>query len=429
MTLRSNAADRPNHLSSTVLASMQQKSARHRLAWIRLGSCLGGIGVLSSTIAQAQTVAPTPVAIPNGATVEQALSNDAPSVMPGTASTRAADLQPETISSMESAEPTPPETALQVPEATVESAPRTATEGNTEYTPPAEIVVTERSPQPASSPKAQPNPANNSKKGTATATNPGQKVQPPSQKVTPQQQTAPNQPLAVVVPEVVPQAAAPEPAVRLGPISFSSAGISVAPSAIQPYLNPNLRRTPMAGLETLRMMFPVAIPAPITSLFGWRIHPISGSQRMHTGTDIGAPSGTPVLATLAGRVILADSLGGYGITVALEHDNGMRQTLYAHLSELFVRPGDVVQQGTVIGRVGSTGASTGPHLHFEMRQMLPDGTWVAQDAGKSLELAMNTLVQSLQIAQQPQQQARLQSPRSANSNQYSTSYPTLKTVR
>ncbi len=196
---------------------------------------------------------------------------------------------------------------------------------------------------------------------------------------------------------------APVAAVRLGPISFSSAGISVAPSAIAPYFNPNQIKYPsLPGLEQLRLMFPVAIPAPITSLFGWRIHPLTGAQRMHTGTDIGAPMGAPVLAALAGRVILADMMGGYGLAVAVEHENGTRQTLYGHLSELFVRPGDIVQQGTVIGRVGSTGASTGPHLHFELRQMLPDGTWVAQDAGNPLEQSMANLVQSLQVAQQPQ---------------------------
>jgi murein DD-endopeptidase MepM/ murein hydrolase activator NlpD len=111
-----------------------------------------------------------------------------------------------------------------------------------------------------------------------------------------------------------------------------------------------------------------------------------------------------VMATMGGRVILADNMGGYGIAVAIEHDNGIRQTLYGHMSEIFVRPGDLIQQGTVIGRVGSTGASTGPHLHFELRQMLPDGTWVAQDASHLLENSMAQLVQSLQIAQQPQPQ-------------------------
>lgn len=201
-------------------------------------------------------------------------------------------------------------------------------------------------------------------------------------------------------------AAAPEPEavaeapIRLGPINVSSAGISFsAPSSVKPYFPSKLLNlASLANLPKLQMVFPVAIPAPITSLFGWRIHPISGASRMHTGTDIGAPMGTPVMSVMAGRVILADSMGGYGLTVAIEHDNGVRQTLYAHLSELFVKPGDVVNQGAVIGRVGSTGASTGPHLHFELRQMTSDGTWVAQDSGSYLEGSLAKLTQSLQVA-------------------------------
>jgi murein DD-endopeptidase MepM/ murein hydrolase activator NlpD len=190
--------------------------------------------------------------------------------------------------------------------------------------------------------------------------------------------------------------------VQVGPINLSSAGISLNATAVKPYFNPQLRLPAIPMPEQVQMIFPLAIPAPITSLFGWRIHPITGTQRLHTGTDLGAPMGTPVMAAMAGRVILADDMGGYGISVAIEHDQGMRQTLYAHMSEVFVRPGDIVQQGTVIGRVGSTGASTGPHLHFELRQMLPDGTWVAQDASQNLQIAMSQLVQSLQLAQRPQ---------------------------
>jgi murein DD-endopeptidase MepM/ murein hydrolase activator NlpD len=149
-------------------------------------------------------------------------------------------------------------------------------------------------------------------------------------------------------------------------------------------------------------MFPLAIPSPITSLFGWRIHPIFGDQRMHTGTDIAAPLGTPVIAALTGKVLLADFLGGYGIAIALEHGQGSQQTLYAHLSELFVKPGQVVEKGTVIGRVGTTGNSTGPHLHFELRQQLPDGSWIAQDAGLQIEVALKDLNQSLKVAKLPQ---------------------------
>jgi murein DD-endopeptidase MepM/ murein hydrolase activator NlpD len=205
--------------------------------------------------------------------------------------------------------------------------------------------------------------------------------------------------------------------VQVGALNLSSAGVQWQPEAAvdsapstasvtmpsAAYFDPKLLQAMVAQspLAKLRMVFPVAIPSPITSLFGWRIHPISGSQRMHTGTDIGAPMGAPVMAALAGKVMLAGDMGGYGLAVAIEHENGTRQTLYGHMSALFVRPGDVVQQGTVIGQVGSTGASTGAHLHFELRQMLPDGSWVAMDAGKPLELAMGELLRSLQIAQQP----------------------------
>jgi murein DD-endopeptidase MepM/ murein hydrolase activator NlpD len=203
-------------------------------------------------------------------------------------------------------------------------------------------------------------------------------------------------------PEAAPTYAEPvaQAPIRLGPINISSAGISLSvPSNVKPYFPGKLLSLAnLANLPKLQMVFPVAIPAPITSLFGWRIHPITGASRMHTGTDIGAPMGTPVMAALSGRVILADMMGGYGLAVAIEHDNGARQTLYGHMSELFVKPGDVVNQGTVIGRVGSTGASTGPHLHFELRQMTTDGTWVAQDAGSQLELSLTNLTQSLQVA-------------------------------
>lgn len=193
------------------------------------------------------------------------------------------------------------------------------------------------------------------------------------------------------------------PAVQWGPVSVGRSGVQFsAPAALKPYFSSNLKFAKMPNFNDLKMMFPLAIPSPITSLFGWRTHPITGEQRIHTGTDIGAPMGTPVLAAMSGRILLADFLGGYGMTVAIEHGQGSQQTLYAHLSELFVKPGELVQQGAVIGRVGSTGNSTGPHLHFELRQQLPDGSWVAQDAGKALEVAMVGLVDSLQVAKKPQ---------------------------
>jgi murein DD-endopeptidase MepM/ murein hydrolase activator NlpD len=149
------------------------------------------------------------------------------------------------------------------------------------------------------------------------------------------------------------------------------------------------------------LIFPLSIPAPITSIFGWRSHPITGDRRFHSGTDIGAATGTPVIAAYTGQVEVADNVGGYGLTVILNHNNAL-QTLYGHMSQLYVQPGQWVQQGTLIGLVGSTGNSTGPHLHFEVRQLTQEG-WVATDPGMNLQYAMTQLMQSLQTAQVPRE--------------------------
>jgi murein DD-endopeptidase MepM/ murein hydrolase activator NlpD len=153
-----------------------------------------------------------------------------------------------------------------------------------------------------------------------------------------------------------------------------------------------------SGKGEINLLFPLSIPAAITSAFGWRIHPITGDQRFHAGTDLGAPSGTPVLAADAGQVSVAVVMGGYGLTVILSHKQDTVQTLYAHLSEILVQPGDRVKQGAVIGRVGSTGNSTGPHLHFEMQKFTPEG-WIAVDPGIQLETAVAQLIKYLQTAQ------------------------------
>jgi murein DD-endopeptidase MepM/ murein hydrolase activator NlpD len=146
------------------------------------------------------------------------------------------------------------------------------------------------------------------------------------------------------------------------------------------------------------LLFPLSIPAAITSAFGWRVHPVMGGARFHAGTDIGAPQGTPVLAALDGKVEIADFVGGYGLTVVLQHSKGTEQTLYAHLSEIFVQPGDTLKQGEVIGQVGSTGLSTGPHLHFEFRKLTQEG-WTLIDPGPSLEYALLHFGTSPQVAQ------------------------------
>ncbi|MGF1515884.1 MAG: M23 family metallopeptidase [Elainellaceae cyanobacterium] len=123
---------------------------------------------------------------------------------------------------------------------------------------------------------------------------------------------------------------------------------------------------------------PLMAAAPITSRYGWRIHPIFGDRRFHAGVDFGAPLGTPVHASLSGYVETSDYLSGYGFTVVLEDSSGRERHLYAHLADLGVRPGQWVNQGQVIGWVGSTGNSTGPHLHFEVHRLAESG-WATID--------------------------------------------------
>ncbi len=114
------------------------------------------------------------------------------------------------------------------------------------------------------------------------------------------------------------------------------------------------------------MMWPTDV-TEITSPYGWRTHPIFGTSRYHSGIDIGADYGDSVRAADGGVVIYADWMGGYGKAVIIDHGNGI-STLYGHNSELLVVEGQRVRKGEVISRVGSTGYSTGPHLHFEVRE-------------------------------------------------------------
>jgi murein DD-endopeptidase MepM/ murein hydrolase activator NlpD len=108
------------------------------------------------------------------------------------------------------------------------------------------------------------------------------------------------------------------------------------------------------------------VNGPITSGFGYRVHPIFHVRKLHTGVDFDVDAGVPVKAAAAGTVVFAGWRGGYGKCVVIDHGGGLA-TLYAHQSTILVSVGQVVKRGEVIGKVGSTGYSTGPHLHFEVR--------------------------------------------------------------
>jgi murein DD-endopeptidase MepM/ murein hydrolase activator NlpD len=113
--------------------------------------------------------------------------------------------------------------------------------------------------------------------------------------------------------------------------------------------------------------FRMPVQGRMTSPFGYRIHPILRYRRMHTGVDFGAPYGAPIVASANGQVASAGWDGGYGKAVRIDHGAGLT-TLYGHMSRVAVAPGQAVAAGQVIGYIGSTGLSTGPHLHYELHR-------------------------------------------------------------
>lgn len=135
-------------------------------------------------------------------------------------------------------------------------------------------------------------------------------------------------------------------------------------SALQPRIASVMRLRGLA--EQLPLAKPMAGEADFSSNFGYRVDPFTRAPAMHTGVDFRAESGSPIRATAPGKVIAAEYSGGYGNMVEIEHVNGIT-TRYAHMSAILASVGQTVTTGTVIGRVGSTGRSTGPHLHYETR--------------------------------------------------------------
>jgi murein DD-endopeptidase MepM/ murein hydrolase activator NlpD len=135
------------------------------------------------------------------------------------------------------------------------------------------------------------------------------------------------------------------------------------------------RPNPVAsfGVAPFRPSGSVSIPSRVpvenfhmSSEFGMRVHPVLGGRRMHKGVDLPSPVGTPVHATADGTVSRADWFSSYGLYVSIEH-GGNIETRYGHMSRLNVAAGQHVHKGDVIGYVGTTGRSTGPHLHYEVR--------------------------------------------------------------
>ena len=146
-------------------------------------------------------------------------------------------------------------------------------------------------------------------------------------------------------------------------------------------LSPAGGRQPTGSLQ-----WPLTITGTITSRFGYRSDPITGGTSYHSGTDIAAPEGSPILAATSGTVTIANALdswgGGYGYYVRIDHGNGL-ETLYAHCSAICVTAGQQVEAGQVIGYVGQTGRATGNHLHFEVYQNGQRGDAMAYFAAES----------------------------------------------
>ncbi len=120
-----------------------------------------------------------------------------------------------------------------------------------------------------------------------------------------------------------------------------------------------------AGVESAAEAMRMPVAASVSSSFGMRRHPLLGSHRFHRGVDLRAGAGTPIRASADGRVVAAGWNGGYGRQVTVDHGAGLATT-YAHMSRLAARAGQSVHRGEIIGFVGSSGLSTGPHLHYEV---------------------------------------------------------------
>ncbi len=171
-----------------------------------------------------------------------------------------------------------------------------------------------------------------------------------------------------------------EPATQAPPVHAAGAALLVAASASPAHLHPpTVTEAPEGARPAADEAWILPVQGRRSSGFGARVDPIGGARGYHSGVDIAAREGTPVVAARAGTVERAGPAGTYGNLIVLRHADGS-ETRYAHLSAIAVRPGDTVAAGAPIGAVGSTGRSTGPHLHFEVRRNgRPMDPWAVLD--------------------------------------------------
>jgi murein DD-endopeptidase MepM/ murein hydrolase activator NlpD len=156
----------------------------------------------------------------------------------------------------------------------------------------------------------------------------------------------------------------PKPPVSSAQVPPTAAAIPPAVGNLPTALPRPTVAQPIAALTTTPSIWPAR--GTITSVFGWRVSPFGDGNELHAGIDIAYTMGAPVVATADGEVVMSGSSGGYGNLVQLNHGNGI-STLYGHNSQLIVKVGQTVKKGQVIAYAGSTGKSTGPHVHYEVR--------------------------------------------------------------
>ena len=198
--------------------------------------------------------------------------------------------------------------------------------------------------------------------------------------------------LAVTVEPVAQSTEPPASYQELSPGVYVPAAY-VTPAPIQPALEAASRAVLALGTvsNSESPRYPLLQVVPLTSPFGYRW------GRLHAGVDLGVPIGTPVVASLSGQVVSAAWNGGYGNCVVLRHRDRTLETLYGHLLRVAVQPGQMVQQGQVIGWSGDSGYATGPHLHFELRQLTTAG-WQSVDINDIVTAASQVLNQGSVIA-------------------------------